>query len=272
MFKGKNGLRHMLVLVIISVTLVGNNAFTFEIDWKKVASVFGYIVNTTFDNADKTRSSKSSSKGDKESNGKYKKKKLKNLGNTTVAQIISKNKKSYTAGTGSVYGPKLDQSQLNEVAREVTYFKNNYISDDMDNNTKIRIANEYLKAKVSYIDWREGFKANTAYGALNRNLAACSGYARAFKALMDGIDVSAYYIHADKKEPVAPNHQWNMVEYNDGYYFIDVTYNDYHSIDSNGKIIDIPDGEDLVYHSSTHPHMYDASKLPKVGSKSKNKN
>ena len=76
-------------------------------------------------------------------------KKLPIPGNTTPAQIISKNRKSYTAGTGSVYGPKLNQNELNEVAKEVAYFKNNYITDDMDNDRKIRIANEYLKAKVS---------------------------------------------------------------------------------------------------------------------------
>lgn len=197
-------------------------------------------------------------------------KKLPIPGNTTPAQIISKNRKSYTAGTGSVYGPKLNQNELNEVAKEVAYFKNNYITDDMDNDRKIRIANEYLKAKVSYIDWQEGERANTAYGALAKNRAACSGYARAFKALMDGVGVSAYYIHADtKKEKRAPNHQWNMVEYNDGYYLIDVTFNDHHTIDADGNFIDIPDGEDMIYHAETHQYIYDISQFPAIGSHSK---
>ena len=191
-------------------------------------------------------------------------------GKTTAAEIIAKNKNSYKAGTHSVYGPKLNQSELNEVAKAVANFKNNYITDDMDNDTKIKIANDYIKEKVSYIDWRERPRANTAYGALVENRAACSGYARAFKALMDGIGVSAYYIHADtKREKFAPNHQWNMVEYNDGYYLIDVTYNDYHTVDSAGNLIDIPDGEDLVYHAEVHPHIYDTSQFPAIGSHSK---
>ena len=240
LFKGKR--LRKIILKLLVVTIIGTNVFS--------GPQFTFQVRPK--------------------NTKQHLKKLSNTGNTTSTQIISKNKKSYTAGTGSVYGPKLNQNELNEVAKAVAYFKNNYITDDMDNDTKIRIANEYMKEKISYIDWRERPRANTAYGALVENRAACSGYARAFKALMDGIGVSAYYIHADtKREKYAPNHQWNMVEYNDGYYLIDVTYNDYHTIDSNGNLIDIPDGEDLVYHAETHPHIYDTSKFPAIGSHSK---
>lgn len=193
-----------------------------------------------------------------------------------VQEIIDKNPSSYTAGTNSVYGPYSNQEQLNAVAEAVADFKANYIMDSMDNDKKISIAHEYLKDNVSYIDWELGEGANAAYGALVKGKAACSGYAMAFKALCDAMDVSCYYIHADvtaaensdgggvKKEAnniiyfvqASQDHQWNMVEYNDGYYFIDVQANDN----------DI--GLDFVYHSEVPSGSCDMSLLPAVGSKS----
>lgn len=168
----------------------------------------------------------------------------------TAQEVINTNQTSYTAGTGSVYGASLTQEQLNAVAQAVADFKTNYINDSMDNDAKIRAAYDYLVKNVSYIDWDKGEAANTAYGALLKGQAACSGYARAFKALCDAMGVSCYYIHSTNND-----HQWNMVEFNDGYYFVDVQAND-------------SSGFDWIYHSSTHPYAYDTSAFPAIGSHS----
>lgn len=168
----------------------------------------------------------------------------------TAQDIINRNPASYTMGTSSVYGPSLTQEQLNQVAQAVANFTINYINDSMDNDTKIRAAYDYLVNNVSYIDWNQGEGANAAFGALIRGQAACSGYARAFKALCDGMGVSCYYIHSTGND-----HQWNMVEFNDGYYFVDVQAND-------------SSGFDWIYHSAAHPYAYDASVFPAIGSKS----
>ena len=120
----------------------------------------------------------------------------------------------------------------------------------MDNDTKIRTAYDYLVNHVSYIDWDQREGANAAYGALVRGQAACSGYARAFKALCDAMGVSCYYIHSTGND-----HQWNLVEFNDGYYFVDVQAND-------------SSGFDWIYHSSEHPYPYDTAQFLAVGSKS----
>lgn len=168
----------------------------------------------------------------------------------TAQDVINLNPTSYTAGTSSVYGPALSQDQLNAVAQAVADFKTNYINDSMDNDTKIRTAYDYLCNHVSYIDWNQGEGANAAYGALVKGQAACSGYARAFKALCDAMNVSCYYIHSTGND-----HQWNMVEFNDGYYFIDVQAND-------------SSGYDWIYHASTHPYPYDTAQFPAIGSKS----
>ena len=168
----------------------------------------------------------------------------------TAQDVIAKSQGSYTAGTNSVYGAKLSQDQLNAVAQAVADFKTNYVNDSMDNDAKIRVGYNYLKGNVTYIDWRESTYANTAYGALVEHKAACSGMTRAFVALMDAVDVKAYWIHASDN-----SHQWNMVEFNDGFYFIDVDAN-------------IASGFEAIYKASTHPYAYDISAYPAIGSKS----
>ena len=168
----------------------------------------------------------------------------------TAQDVINMNQASYTAGTSSVYGPSLTQDQLNQVAQAVANFTTNYINDSMDNDTKIRTAYDYLVNNVSYIDWNQGEGANAAFGALVRGQAACSGYARAFKALCDAMGVSCYYIHSTGND-----HQWNMVEFNDGYYFVDVEAND-------------SSGFEWIYHSATHPYPYDTTQFPAIGSHS----
>lgn len=172
----------------------------------------------------------------------------------TMQDIINMNVESYTVGTDSIYGPSLTQDQLNAVAQVVADFKTNYINDSMDNDTKIRTAYDYLVNNVSYIDWNQGESANTAYGALVKKQAACSGYARAFKALCDSINISCYYIHSTNND-----HQWNLVEFNDGYYFVDVQAND-------------SSGFDWIYHASSHPYSYDMFQFPAIGSKSNTNN
>ena len=168
----------------------------------------------------------------------------------TAQDVINMNQTSYTAGTNSVYGAKLTQDQLNAVAQAVADFKTNYVNDSMDNDAKIRAGYDYIKNNVSYIDWRESDFANTAYGALVEKKAACSGMTRAFVALMDAVGVKAYWIHATDN-----SHQWNMVEFNDGFYFID--------IDAN-----IASGAEIFYHVGTHPYAYDTASYPAIGSKS----
>ena len=168
----------------------------------------------------------------------------------TAQDVINGNPSGYTAGTSSVYGPSLTQEQLNAVAQAVADFTTNNITNSMDNDTKIRTAYDYLVNHVSYIDWDQREGANAAYGALVRGQAACSGYARAFKALCDAMGVSCYYIHSTGND-----HQWNLVEFNDGYYFVDVQAND-------------SSGFDWIYHFSEHPYPYDTAQFPAVGSKS----
>ena len=126
---------------------------------------------------------------------------------------------------GSVYGPSLSQAELNQVREKVQEFKDHYIDDTMTDYMKVKMAHDYLASVCSYAPSWALNRANTAWGALVYGEAQCSGYARAMKALCDGIGIGCYYVHADANSS-NPSHQWNEVCVNGKWYIIDVQCND----------------------------------------------
>lgn len=121
----------------------------------------------------------------------------------------------------SVYGPSLNSSQLMQVRRVVQSFKTNYIRKGMSEYDKALAVFLYLRSNCSYA--RRGWQynnANNAWGALVYNEAQCSGFARAMKALCDGVGVKCKYVHANSKA-VNPSHQWNEIRINGKWYIVD---------------------------------------------------
>ena len=128
---------------------------------------------------------------------------------------------------GTVYGPGSSAAELKKVKNAVKKFLNKEIASNMTDYEKVKAAHDYLVKRCSY-EWSTNWavtKANTAYGALIKKKAQCSGYARAFKALCDGMGVKCHYVHATKGSS-NPNHQWNIVRVDKKWYHIDVQNND----------------------------------------------
>lgn len=144
---------------------------------------------------------------------------------------ISKPKGDYKAGT--VYGPYMNASQRRAVKKQVKKFVNTYTSSAMTDYEKVAAAHDYLVRKVSYSYSTNYAKtmSDTAYGALVRKKAQCSGYSRAMKALCDAMGVKCKCVHAAKKS-VNPNHQWNMVKIGKSWYHIDAQANDSSGFDA----------------------------------------
>ncbi len=164
----------------------------------------------------------------------------------TVEYVKNKNLSSYTAGTDSVYGPRLSQRELDEVAEAVTDFMNEMARQKLDVVEKVLVAHNYLARNCSYAaSWAKN-GANTAWGALIYGEAQCSGYARAMKALCDAMDVNCYYVHSDKND-----HQWNMVEINGTWYVVDV------QADASSYCYDF-----FLCGSNFHGQSYDQTKYP----------
>lgn len=165
----------------------------------------------------------------------------------TAEEVTAKTPTSYTAGTQSIYGPKLTQEQLNAVAQATADFMSNNITDGMSTDDKIKAAYDYIKNRTTYVDWNAVTGANTAY-TLVTGQGACSGMCRSMKALCDAMGIECYHVHSTSND-----HQWNLVRYGDGIlYHVD--------IDANKSA-----GQDIIYRSLTHPLPFDTSAYPAVG-------
>ncbi len=126
-----------------------------------------------------------------------------------------------TYSPGSVYGPSLNTTELQEVHRVVQFFADSYIDSRMSDFEKIWTVYDYLRGTCTYAwkGWQYN-RANTAWGALIYGEAQCSGYARATKALCDAIGIPCYYVHANSRS-ANPSHQWNEVCINGKWYILD---------------------------------------------------
>lgn len=165
----------------------------------------------------------------------------------TAEEVTAKNPTSYTAGTNSIYGPSLNQEQLNAVAQATADFMTTSITEGMDTDQKIKAAYDYIKNRTTYVNWDAVTGANTAY-TLVTGQGACSGMCRSMKALCDAMGIECYHVHSTSND-----HQWNLVRFGDGIlYHVD--------IDANKSA-----GQDIIYKSLTHPLPFDTSAYPAVG-------
>lgn len=163
---------------------------------------------------------------------------------------------------GSVYGPSLSTKQLNVVKDYVANFVNVYTEPGMDDFYKVLYAHDYLCNRCSYQTkgwWVKS--ANTAYGAFKYKKAQCSGYARAFKALCDGMGVSCRYVHANSKA-MNPSHQWNLVKVDKKWYLLDAQLND-----SSGGYFCFLIGKDTSKKYFGDVYKYDTKGMPSLSKK-----
>lgn len=120
--------------------------------------------------------------------------------------------------------------QFNRTAQNLDSAKANF-----DKNVERIIAgaknlpNDYEKEKfvhdilIEQISYNVSAEMNqSAYSAMVNGESVCAGYARAFQYLLQQLEIPCYYCtgYADER------HAWNIVALDDGYYNVDVTWDD----------------------------------------------
>lgn len=91
---------------------------------------------------------------------------------------------------------------------------------------KERFVHDYLIRNVSYVS---SDLDQTAYAALVKKAAVCSGYTKAFQLLMQEMDIPCYFCSGDsyKTEGTAWGpHSWNIILLGGDFYNIDITWDD----------------------------------------------
>ncbi len=95
--------------------------------------------------------------------------------------------------------------------------------------TQVQNLNSYEKGRrvhdilIEKIEYDKGAAMNqSAYSALVEGKSVCAGYARAYQYLMQRLGIPCYYCTGFAGE----DHAWNIVGLDDGYYNVDVTWDD----------------------------------------------
>lgn len=92
-----------------------------------------------------------------------------------------------------------------------------------------QLGSDYEKEKyvhdelIKVVDYHEKTQMNqSAYSALVEGRSVCAGYARAFQYLLMELEIPCYYCTGYSGE----EHAWDIVKLDDGYYNVDVTWDD----------------------------------------------
>ncbi|MCR4793106.1 MAG: hypothetical protein K5871_10155 [Lachnospiraceae bacterium] len=89
-----------------------------------------------------------------------------------------------------------------------------------DDYSRERYVHDYLISTVQYDETAP--MDQSAYSALVLGRSVCAGYARGFQYVMQRLGIPAYYCAGTSGE----DHAWNIVKLGDGYYNVDVTWDD----------------------------------------------
>lgn len=114
---------------------------------------------------------------------------------------------------------------LAEIEKVKLYFVQNKKESTYEN---IKLVHDYLVESIEYDESLSMDNIYTLYGAIVNRKCVCEGYSKAFKYLMDSIDIPAVIIigTASNSKDNTEGHAWNYVQINDVWYGIDCTWDD----------------------------------------------
>ena len=92
----------------------------------------------------------------------------------------------------------------------------------------IRVVHDYLVDNIEYDTSISQSNIYDAYGALVNHVCVCEGYARAFKYIMDDMQIPCVLVigKATNSKGETENHAWNYVNLDGSWYAIDATWDD----------------------------------------------
>lgn len=131
--------------------------------------------------------------------------------------------------------PLYSEEIKNELDSKIDEIIKNNITDNMQDEDKIKVIHDYIIEHSKYDTLRSDeeiptYSSNTAYGPLIEGYGVCSGYTDAFKLFMDKLGIENIKI-------ATTDHVWNLIKINDEWKHIDLTSDD-PITSTNEEIID----------------------------------
>lgn len=114
---------------------------------------------------------------------------------------------------------------LGEIEKVKAYFVQNKKASIYEN---VKLVHDYLVQSIEYEQTISMPNIYNLYGAIINKQCVCEGYAKAFKYLMDSVDIPCVIVigKATNSEGDTENHAWNYVQLNGIWYAIDCTWDD----------------------------------------------
>lgn len=153
-------------------------------------------------------------------------------GTTYTVEIGSSNGRSYL---NWMFRDEADVEQaINEIEQVKRQIEANLSGSDEE---KIRGVHDYLVANLEYDSTVSKDNIYNIYGALINQCTVCEGYARAFKSIMDDLNIPCLIAcgTGQNSSGATESHAWNYVELDGKWYAIDVTWDD-PIIIGNGRV------------------------------------
>lgn len=104
------------------------------------------------------------------------------------------------------------------------------ITEDMSDFEKELAIHDWIVYNCTYDNKALGIlggyseNSDNPYGALINGQAICKGYTSAFQMFMDMLEIPCLTVYASDEQ--GDEHAWNMVEIENGWYYVDVTWDD----------------------------------------------
>lgn len=123
------------------------------------------------------------------------------------------------------------KEEIEFVNKYIEDFKKKSINDKMDNKKKIKAFHDFVinNSKYATDDYREKNKTisyNKASDIIKNKYGLCSAYADLFAIYLNNLGIDNYKIASE-------SHIWNLVNLNNKWYHVDLTWDD--PVTSNGK-------------------------------------
>ena len=115
------------------------------------------------------------------------------------------------------------QRKINEIVNEIRINANEMESD----YDKILYVHDWLTENVKYDETISKPNKDTIYGVFVEGEAVCGGYAKAFKYVLDLVNINTIIIQGvGTNQNQTENHAWNYVQLDGNWYGVDCTWDD----------------------------------------------
>lgn len=142
--------------------------------------------------------------------------------NTTTIKVNKEtSSRTYPKGNykaGLINGSSVSQSEMDQCADVVLAFLDKYVTEDMSEYEKARVALDYLQNTCTYSQDLPNDTSNL-YGALVKHKCDCWGYSSAYQYLCVAMDMTCYFVIP--KNTGNDMHRFNIVKVDGRHYIVD---------------------------------------------------